>query len=73
VSDHPHRLATPSPPLLRYLQQSRDSMIGSLDGLKLDEPAEVAWWPEERRSTTLGSLLVRVVAETVQQAADQHR
>jgi predicted RNase H-related nuclease YkuK (DUF458 family) len=28
----------------------------------------VAWWPEERRSTTLGSLLVRMVAETAQHA-----
>ena len=31
--------------------------------LGLDAPASVAWWPEERRATTLGSLLVRCVAE----------
>jgi hypothetical protein len=40
----------------------------SIDQLGLDAPAHVAWWPEERRETTLGSLLVRVVAETAQHA-----
>jgi hypothetical protein len=40
----------------------------SIDQLGLDAPAEVSWWPEERRQTTLGSLLVRVVAETAQHA-----
>jgi hypothetical protein len=40
----------------------------SIDQLGLDAPAEVSWWPEERRTTTLGSLLVRVVAETAQHA-----
>jgi hypothetical protein len=36
--------------------------------LPLDAPASVAWWPEERRRTTLGSLLVRCVAEVSQHA-----
>lgn len=36
--------------------------------LGLDAPATVSWWPEERRHTTLGSLLVRVVAEVSQHA-----
>jgi hypothetical protein len=40
----------------------------SIAQLPLDAPAEVSWWPEERRTTTLGSLLVRVVAETAQHA-----
>jgi len=40
----------------------------SIERLGLDAPAEVAWWPEARRKTTLGSLLVRVVAETAQHA-----
>jgi hypothetical protein len=40
----------------------------SIDQLGLDAPAEVSWWSEERRRTTLGSLLVRVVAETAQHA-----
>jgi hypothetical protein len=40
----------------------------SIDQLGLDAPATVGWWPPERRETTLGSLLVRVVAETAQHA-----
>jgi hypothetical protein len=40
----------------------------SIAGLGLDAPAQVSWWPEERRATTLGSLLVRMVAETAQHA-----
>jgi hypothetical protein len=36
--------------------------------LGLDAPATVAWWPAERRETTLGSLLVRVVDETARHA-----
>ncbi len=40
----------------------------SIHQLGLDAPAQVSWWPEERRTTTVGSLLVRVVAETAQHA-----
>jgi hypothetical protein len=40
----------------------------SIDQLGLDAPAHVSWWPEARRKTTFGSLLVRVVAETAQHA-----
>jgi Protein of unknown function (DUF664) len=40
----------------------------SFDQLGWAAPAEVSWWPEERRRTTLGSLLVRLVAETAQHA-----
>ncbi|MGH3483196.1 MAG: DinB family protein [Nocardioidaceae bacterium] len=40
----------------------------SIEQLALDAPAEVEWWPEERRATTFGHLLVRVVAETAQHA-----
>ena len=40
----------------------------SIEQLPLDAPASVAWWPAERRATTFGSLLVRVVAETAQHA-----
>jgi hypothetical protein len=36
--------------------------------LPLNSPATVSWWPEERRSTTFGHLLARVVAETAQHA-----
>ncbi len=40
----------------------------SLATLGLDAPARVAWWPAERADTTLGSLVVRVVAETARHA-----
>jgi hypothetical protein len=40
----------------------------SIARLGLAHPADVSWWPEERRSTTLGSLLTRVVAETARHA-----
>lgn len=40
----------------------------SLNSLPLDAPARVAWWPDERADTTLGSLVVRVVAETAHHA-----
>ncbi|HEX3221680.1 MAG TPA: DinB family protein [Nocardioides sp.] len=40
----------------------------SLATLALDAPATVAWWPEARRTTTFGHLVVRVVAETAQHA-----
>ncbi|MGB3439003.1 MAG: DinB family protein [Actinophytocola sp.] len=59
--------------------ESREYLVGlyrrawqhsdeSLDEFALDTPATVAWWPVERRTTTLGHLLVRVVAETAQHA-----
>jgi hypothetical protein len=40
----------------------------SIAQLPLDAPASVPWWPEHRRTTTFGHLLVRVVAETAQHA-----
>ena len=40
----------------------------SIDELGLDAPAYVEWWPEERRNTTLGHLLARVLTETAQHA-----
>jgi hypothetical protein len=40
----------------------------SIEQLPLDAPATVAWWPEERRATTFGSLLVRVTAEAAHHA-----
>jgi hypothetical protein len=60
-------------------QETRDDMVAlyraawqhsdqSIDQLGLDAPAHVSWWPEARRQTTLGSLVVRVVAETAQHA-----
>jgi hypothetical protein len=42
-----------------------DGVIGSLD---LEAPGSVAHWPADRRDTTLGVLLIRMVAETAQHA-----
>ena len=41
---------------------------GVIASLHLDAPGSVAHWPEDRRDTTLGVLLVRMVAETAQHA-----
>ena len=40
-----------------------DGVIAALD---LEAPGSVAHWPEGRRDTTLGVLLIRMVAETAQ-------
>jgi hypothetical protein len=42
-----------------------DGVIAALD---LESPASVAHWPQDRRDTTLGFLLIRMVAETAQHA-----
>jgi len=42
-----------------------DRVITELD---LNAPGSVAHWPEDRRDTTLGVLLIRMVAETAQHA-----
>jgi len=55
--------------------ESRDHILGlyeracahsdaTVAALELDSPGAVPHWPEERRSTTLGFVLVRMVAET---------
>jgi uncharacterized damage-inducible protein DinB len=36
----------------------------TIEALALDAPGAVPWWPEERRTVTLGRILVHVVAET---------
>ncbi len=41
---------------------------GVIAGLDLDAPGSVPHWPEDRRQTTLGVLLIRMVAETAQHA-----
>jgi Protein of unknown function (DUF664) len=42
-----------------------DGVIAALD---LGAPGSVAHWPQDRRRTTLGTLLIRMVAETAQHA-----
>ncbi|WP_020494827.1 DinB family protein [Sciscionella marina] len=51
--------------LYRTVWRHSDESIAQLG---LDAPARVPWWPEERRDTTLGSLLVRMVDETAHHA-----
>jgi hypothetical protein len=51
--------------LYRQVGQHSDELM---EQLPLDAPASVPWWPEERRETTFGSLVVRVIAETAQHA-----
>ena len=51
--------------LYRRACEHGDKTIAELD---LDAPASVAHWPEERRNTTLGVLLIRMVSETAQHA-----
>ena len=51
--------------LYRRACEHGDRTIAELD---LDAPAEVPHWPAERRKTTLGVLLVRVVDETAHHA-----
>jgi hypothetical protein len=41
---------------------------GVIAALSLDAPGSVPHWPKDRRETTLGVLLIRMVAETAQHA-----
>lgn len=51
--------------LYRTAWRHSDESIAELD---LASPADVPWWPEQRRTTTFGHLLIRVTAETAQHA-----
>lgn len=51
--------------LYRTAWQLSDASIADLP---LDAPATVAWWPEERRVTTFGHVLVRTLTDTAQHA-----
>ena len=51
--------------LYRRFCAQGDRTVSDLD---LDTPGRVAHWPEDRRDTTLGVLLIRMVAETAQHA-----
>jgi uncharacterized damage-inducible protein DinB len=54
--------------LLDLYRQSWAHCDATIRELGVDAPATVPWWPEERRETTLGHLLVRMVAETAHHA-----
>jgi hypothetical protein len=51
--------------LYRRAAAHADGVIAALD---LDAPGSVPHWPADRRQTTLGFLLIRMVAETAQHA-----
>jgi len=51
--------------LYRAACEHSDETIGALS---LDSPGRVPWWPAERAGTTLGSVLVRTLAETARHA-----
>jgi hypothetical protein len=51
--------------LYRRVCRHADETVGDLD---LDAPGYVAHWPDGRRDTTLGVLLIRMVVETAQHA-----
>jgi len=54
--------------LIGLYRRACEHADGVIDDLDLDAPARVAHWPETRRDTTLGFLLVRMAAETAQHA-----
>jgi len=54
--------------LVGLYRQSWSYADAAIAELPLNTPAEVSWWSEDRRATTFGHLLVRVVAETAQHA-----
>jgi Protein of unknown function (DUF664) len=51
--------------LYRRVWSLSDAALAEVD---LEAPAEVEWWAEDKRHTTFGHLVVRVVAETAQHA-----
>jgi len=67
--------ADPHDDLVAFADESRDDILDlyrlaweesarTFADRELDAEAVVPWWPEERNRTTLGRLLVHVVAET---------
>ncbi|MFF0339136.1 DinB family protein [Kribbella sp. NPDC004875] len=54
--------------IVRVYQQACAHSDATVTVLDLDTPGYVAHWPEGRRDTTLGVLLIRVLADTTQHA-----
>jgi len=54
--------------LVDTYRQSWAHCDATVRDLGLDAPASVPWWPEDRRATTVGHLLVRMLAETAHHA-----
>jgi hypothetical protein len=51
-----------------HLPADRSPFDATVTDLALNTPAHVAHWPEGRRETTLGVLLIRMTSETAQHA-----
>jgi hypothetical protein len=58
----------PSEALVGLYRRACTHADRTIEDLELDTPGSVAHWPEGRRDTTLGHLLIRMVAETAQHA-----
>jgi Protein of unknown function (DUF664) len=54
--------------LIGLYQRASAHADRTIEDLELDAPGSVAHWPQDRRDTTLGVLLIRMVAETAQHA-----
>ena len=54
--------------ILDLYRRSWSHADASVRTLGLDAPASVSWWPAERQDTTLGYLLVHLLAETAHHA-----
>ena len=54
--------------IVSLYHQAWELSDASLAEVPLSAPAEVDWWPPQKRHTTFGHLVVRVVAETAQHA-----
>ena len=67
--------AEPNADMWATAEESRDQVLGlyrracahadrTIDELELDSVGHVSWWPEDRQTPTLHTLLVTVIAET---------
>lgn len=54
--------------LLDLYRIAAEHSDASIEEVPLDAPGYVEWWAKDRRDTTFGHLLARVVAETAQHA-----
>jgi len=58
----------PSADIIALYRRACEHGDRTIEALDLTTPGTVAHWPPERRDTTLGVLLIRMVAETAQHA-----
>lgn len=58
----------PCAEILAFYRRAIDAANRNIADLPLDAPATVSWWVPEKRSTTLGRLLVHMNVETARHA-----